>query len=265
MNVKNAWLFPVTQPQFPSLRLFCFPYAGGGAQAYCSWARVLPGYVNAWALQPPGRGSRLTEAPLRSIRDVALGALAAMRPLLDVPFALFGHSMGALVAFEVSRALRASGGPSPVHLLLSGTGAPDLPALSGPLHRLPEDTFIERLREYNGTPREVLEHRELMALLIPLLRADFEACETYECEAQPPLDTPITLFSGEDDTDTPPHYLEAWGRHTTRPLRTLRFPGDHFFWHTSSALFLSSLVGTLNGIAAGLSDHAQYRFPNCHV
>lgn len=126
------------------------------------------------------------------------------------------------------------------------------------MHQLPDDTFVEKLREYNGTPRDVLENRELMALLLPILRADFEACETYRCDEQSPLDMPLTLFGGEDDVDTPPHYFDAWRRHTKGPLTMFWFRGDHFFLHTASDRFLSTVVQVLNSIASSTSHERHW-------
>jgi surfactin synthase thioesterase subunit len=145
------------------------------------------------------------------------------------PFAFFGHSMGALIAFELTRKLRAVEGVLPVHLLVSASRAPQLSNTKPKIHNLGHDEFIKALRRFNGTPLEVLESEELMELMLPALRADFALCETYEYESGPPLDIPISVFGGSQDQDIGRDELVQWQDQTTGTF-TLRFlPGDHFF------------------------------------
>jgi medium-chain acyl-[acyl-carrier-protein] hydrolase len=177
----------------------------------------------------PGRGNRFTE-PALTRSDALVEQLASeLEPFLDVPFAFFGHSMGAMLAFELARRLRAGGGPLPEHLLVSGRRAPQRPRDKRELHSLPEDEFREELRSLNGTPDELLEHPELMELFSPILRADFELCETYAFHEDAPLDVPISAFGGLEDKDVSREDLTAWKEHTRGPFRLRMFPGGHFF------------------------------------
>jgi medium-chain acyl-[acyl-carrier-protein] hydrolase len=160
----------------------------------------------------------------------------AISPLLDKPFAFFGHSMGAMISFELTRALRRAGAPLPALLFVSGRGAPHLLDPYPQTYDLPEEEFIEELRSLNGSPREVLEHPELMKLMIPLLRADFAVCQTYVYSAEPPLDCPIIGLGGLDDHEVERHLLEPWSEHTTAAFKLRMLPGDHFFVHSNSEL-----------------------------
>jgi medium-chain acyl-[acyl-carrier-protein] hydrolase len=157
----------------------------------------------------------------------------ALSPYLNKPFAFFGHSMGALILIEFTRWLRRTGGPMPVHLFVSGRRAPQVPDDTRPSYDLPEPEFIERLRELNGTPHAVLDHPELMQLMVPLLRADFGVCETYQYEREPPFDIPMTVFGGRDDVEVSREKLEPWREHTASSFSLHIFPGDHFFVHSA--------------------------------
>jgi medium-chain acyl-[acyl-carrier-protein] hydrolase len=179
------------------------------------------------------------------VEEIA-GALA---PLLDMPFAFFGHSMGAMISFELARLLRARRALEPAHLFISGRRAPHLPPDEPPSYGLPEPEFIEKVRELNGTPREVLEHPELMQLLLPVLRADFEMVQTYEYEPGPPLDTPVSVFGGLLDGEVSREHLEAWRGHTRGPFRLRMLPGDHFFLHASQPGLLAALAQELAPLA----------------
>jgi medium-chain acyl-[acyl-carrier-protein] hydrolase len=211
------------------LRLYCLPYAGGSAGVFRSWCDQLPADVDVWGVEDPGHGSRISE-PLMDRID-ALAALIADAVAAEpaVPFALFGHSMGSLVAFEVCHALAARGATMPTLLVAAGHRGPQLPASGPPVHDTPDAEFVAHLRELGATPPEVLESAELTGLMLPILRNDFRACEMYGAPERPPLRTAIVVYGGLADEDADRDALLAW-RHATRSWFALRlFPGGHFF------------------------------------
>jgi medium-chain acyl-[acyl-carrier-protein] hydrolase len=224
------------------LRLFCFPYAGGSAAIYNKWFESLPPQVEVSPVQLPGRGSRIHEKPFTRMETLVAETVSALRPLFDKPFAFFGHSMGAAISFEVTRLLRREGSRLPVHLFISGNCAPQLRTEQTHTYNLPEAEFIEELRRLKGTPAEVLEHPELMKVVMPLLRADFELIETYVAADEPPLDVPMTVYGGMSDVDIPREALEAWGAQTTGPFTCRMLPGDHFYLTSNQRLLLLSLL-----------------------
>jgi medium-chain acyl-[acyl-carrier-protein] hydrolase len=192
-------------------------------------------------VQLPGREGRHAEPPIRSIACATDALSATLRPYLDLPFALFGHSMGAVLAYEVARRFLIETGREPNHLFVSGHRAPHLPMRKKPLHRLPDDEFVAGMRALNGTPAEVFEHPELIELLLPMLRADFELVETYGELAGPRLSCPVTAMGGDADLDVPPEDLAAWRTVTRGPFRSLLFGGDHFFVNTARVPLLETL------------------------
>jgi medium-chain acyl-[acyl-carrier-protein] hydrolase len=227
------------------VRLFCLPYSGAAANIYYPWAEMLPPSWEICPVQLPGHGTRMSE-PLADRIDPLVQALATgLSPFLDKPFALFGHSMGALLGFELARHLRRGGQPLPVHLFVSGHQAPQLPDRNPPLHALPEREFIEKLRELNGTPEEVLKHAELLQLLIPILRADFAVCETYVFGADAALECPISAYSGLGDGYVTREELESWREHTTNRFTIRMFPGDHFYLNTARPYLLQAVAREL--------------------
>lgn len=209
--------------------MFCFPYAGGGASAYRGWSSSLPVDIEVCPVQLPGRESRLREQPFTTLAPLVQALADELVPHFDLPFVFFGHSMGGLISFELARELRRRGAPFPVHLFVSGRRAPQLPAREEPIHDLPEPEFVERLRELNGTPEEVLQHAELMRLLTPILRADFAVNETYEFEPGEPLDIGISAFGGLGDEEITRDDVAGWKEHTKGRFRIRMLPGDHFF------------------------------------
>lgn len=193
-------------------------------------------------MQLPGRGHRLPAGPpLRQMQAMVEDTARGLRPLLDKPFALFGHSMGAVLAFELARLLRAERGPEPAHLFVSGHRAPQIADRTPPTYDLPEKEFFEELRRLNGTPREVLDHPELMEVVLPLLRADFEVIQTYAYREGEPLECPISAYGGLYDEDVTREDLQGWREQTTAPCAVRLFPGDHFFINTSRELVLQTL------------------------
>ena len=212
-----------------TLQLFCFPHAGATSHVFRSWARRLPPHVDLWGVHPPGRGQRIREQPFRRIEPL-VEALAASLPIdADRPFALFGHSIGALVAFETARCLRRTRGIAPRHLFASGYPAPHQPPRRQPLHDAPRDVLIRALERYEGIPPDLLTHAELMDLLLPAVRADFELSETYVYRQGDALPCGITCFGGHEDAEATPEELRGWAVHTTSSFELHILEGNHFF------------------------------------
>ena len=245
----DRWLAYRERNPRARLRMFCFPYAGGGASAYRGWAGALPADVEVCPVQLPGRESRLREAPFTRLEPLVTATADALVPHFDLPFVFFGHSMGGLIAFELTRELRRRGAPEPLHLFASGRRAPQVPDRDEPIHDLPEEQFVERLRELNGTPEEVLQHAELMRLLTPLLRADFSVNETYEFRPGEPLEAGISAFGGLGDAEVTKEDLEAWREHTRGRFRLRMMPGDHFFLHSARELVTDAVARDLAELA----------------
>lgn len=250
------WLSYVRPNPAARLRLFCFPYAGGSAGVYRNWAASLSPQVEVLPVQLPGRETRLREAAYSSVRLLVEALGPALLPLLDRPFAFFGHSMGALISFELVRWLRRAGAAEPVQLFVSARIAPQLPDPDPPTYNLPEAEFIEEVRRLNGTPDEVLRHEELLRLLLPLLRADFSICQTYQYEEEAPLSCPIRAYGGLKDLTVTRRMLEGWGAQTAGPFVLRMMPGDHFFLHTSQML-LQTLGHDLGLLADSLGTTAR--------
>ncbi|HKP77030.1 MAG TPA: alpha/beta fold hydrolase [Longimicrobiaceae bacterium] len=226
---NDPWVqFPRRNPG-ARLRLFCFPYAGGGASIYRSWPSLLPPEVEVVAVQPPGRENRLAEKPFADLRALVDTVAEVLPPYMDRPFVLFGHSNGGLAAFELARRLRAQGRAMPQRLIVSGRPAPQVEVDDPPVHNLPEDQFRTALRRFGGTPPEILEHEEIMSLVGPVLRADFALGETYHYLPEPPLDTPISAYAGQTDAEVPVAQVEAWREQTRGKFHLRLFPGGHFF------------------------------------
>lgn len=243
--VDSAWLSLRKSTSKARVRLFCFPYSGAGASIFSTWARELPDTVEVAPVQLPGRENRLSE-PLFTRLSPLIEALAeAILPHLHKPFAFFGHSLGALVSYELTRYLRRHHGIGPLHLYVSGHAAPQLPLQKPPIHHLPEVEFVEELRRFNGTPEEVLIHDELRQLILPILRADFAIYETYTYTAEPPLECPISVFAGLQDDHVDLEQIEAWGEQTNQPFSIHMLPGDHFFVNSSRSMLLQTLAGKL--------------------
>lgn len=231
-NTTSTW-FTVPQNDQAKIRLFCLPYAGGTSLIYRTWPKALDPSISVCTAHLPGRERRLMEKPYTSAQSLVEAAAEAITPYLDLPFAFFGHSMGALLSFELARQLRRLNKPMPKHLFLSGRTAAQLGVRERLTYNLPAKEFAEELRRLNGTPPAVLEHQELMDLMLPLIRADFEVCQTYQYTQEPPLDCPITAFGGLSDHDITREMVGAWREQTARAFRLCMMPGDHFFVHSA--------------------------------
>jgi surfactin synthase thioesterase subunit len=219
-------------------RIFCFPYAGAGASIFNNWDSVVPAGVEVCSIQLPGRETRQTETPFTRIFPLIDALSEVLDPYLELPYSIYGHSMGALLGFEMVRQYRRQERPLPVSLLLSGCRAPQLGDRHRPIHQLPEPEFMAKLRKIDGTPEDVLRNRELMDLMLPVLRADFAVCETYKYLPEPPLPCAIAAFGGTQDPRATRHELVAWREQTSSSFVLRMLPGNHFFVRNAPALFL---------------------------
>jgi len=251
-----AWLWrPRPNPQAAG-RLFCFPCAGRGASLFRGWAERVPAAIEVCAVQYPGREQRLREAPFTRMPDLVAGVAEALWPLLDRPYAVFGHSIGALVGFECARQLRRQGHPEPAHLMLGARRAAHVPERHEPIGHLPQTEFIAAIRErYDGIPAEVLRHPDLMDLLLPTLRADIQLLEGYTHAEEHPLGCAITCFGGREDREATLQDLEGWREHTTGAFAVRMFPGGHFFLQSAQA----DVMGTIRQILGGVIGEAMVR------
>jgi len=228
-----------------AMRLFCFHYGGGSAQIFHSWPRRLPPSVEMGAIQLPGRGHRLSEPHIKRMEPLSRIIAQELLPYLGKPFVFFGHSLGALLCFETARSLRRENRPQPVHLFVAATEAPHRRSQEEPLADLPKSELVEKLREFNGTPLEVLQNDELLNLMLPTVRADFELCETYEYYPESPLECPMTIYGGLEDHDVEVERLSAWSELTVGANEIRMFPGDHFYFYDSQAIFLQTFADDL--------------------
>jgi medium-chain acyl-[acyl-carrier-protein] hydrolase len=242
---QNPWFAYANLRPRARVRLFCLPSAGAGAIVYRHWADFLPAFIELCPVQLPGRGTRSCEPPIVSMNllvDVLNKEIAAY---CNKPFAFFGHSMGAVISFEVVHKLRSAGCREPVHLFLSGRQAPQIPRRGELTFNLSEADFVARLRRLKGMQESVFESRELLDFLLPLLRADFELVETYEYIPKPKLTCPITVFGGLSDQEVNAHDLQAWHNQSCGPFQMHMFAGDHFFLHYETKMLIHRIVEQL--------------------
>ena len=252
---KTPWLRVVKHNPFATLRLFCFSYAGAGANAYRAWSDAPFEHVEIAAVQLPGRETRMREEAFTAVTPLVETLVAELAPYLKgKPFLFFGHSMGALVSFELTRELRRRGLPLPRALFLSGRRGPDASAEDRDrvMHQMNDDDLIAELRAMNGTAADVMEHPELLDLLLPMLRADFSVCENWRYDHDAPLGVPIHVFGGTDDPGVSRAHLEAWSRQTEAAYTLEMFDGDHFYVNHSREQLLARVDTHLRAYAVAI-------------
>lgn len=246
----TPWLLRARPVDAPRVRLLCLPHAGGGASLFAAWAHELAPELDVCGVQLPGRETRIVEPPATRIDPLVEALADAVAPALTVPYAIFGHSMGATIGFELARALRRRGLPAPRHLFVAGRRAPHLPPPQPWRHTLPDAAFVAELRRLGGTPEAVFGDRELFELFAGLLRADFAALETHVHAPAPPLDCPLTVLRGDADAEVSADESAAWARHAAAGARVVVFPGGHFFPHQQRGAVLQELRAALADVPA---------------
>ncbi|MBF0286685.1 MAG: thioesterase [SAR324 cluster bacterium] len=246
MLKANSWIITPKPVPKAKLQLFCFPHAGGGVAFFSQWIKHLPTNVEVHLVLLPGRENRFKESPYTDINLLVHDLSEVISEFLNIPYAFYGHSMGGLISFELTRYLRRCQQLCPSHLFISAHRAPQIPARFAPLHKLSPADFLETLRLLEGTPDQILGNREMMELMYPTLQSDLQMCETYQYSPEPPLQCPISTYGGVDDPRVSSQDLEEWGIQTYSDFQSNILAGGHFFIQDSQKLFLEMLSQELN-------------------
>ncbi len=247
---RSPWLPPEPGRAEAPLRLYCLPHAGAGPLAFLGWERALAPEIDPVPLCPPGRERRYWDPPYCALPPYVAALADVLREDADRPYALFGHSVGALVAFELARALRATGAPDPVHLFVSGRIAPQLADPRPALHTLPDDALVRELVRFGGLPENALRSPEILDLVLPVLRADLAVNETYRHVPQPPLEIPVTVFGGAADPKVERDELWAWQEQAAGFFEVVQFEGGHFFTRDRREDLLAAIAARLVAVRA---------------
>ncbi len=228
--MTGSWLQRLTRDSDVTTRLVCFPHAGGTPANFRAWPQALTAGTELLSAHYPGHGSRLSETPVDRIPTMAQSVMDALLERPALPTIFFGHSMGGLVAFEVARRLTLAALPTPARLFVSGHAPPHRPPANEPFSHLPDLDFLRVLDErFAAVPPELLQYPDLLALLLPALRADVAAVEAYRPAKHAVLACPLSAFGGTDDATATPDDLEAWGELTRGPFDVRLFAGGHFY------------------------------------
>ena len=239
----EKWLSARERVDGARMRLFCLPHAGSGATAYQSWRREMPSSVELCAVKLPGRETRMSESSYTDCIELVEVMADALISECDIPYAIFGHSMGAVIAYEFAQSLVRRGAPAPVCLFVSGRVAAHLRLPAQPVHALPLQVFLSELESrYGGLPKELLQDQEMLDFYLPILRSDLQLIETYRYGDKPPLKCPIVVSGGIDDRSIWLEGLEGWKQHTNGSFTLHRYEGGHFYLAGESKASVISMV-----------------------
>ncbi len=255
---SGAWLVSTHPLRKGVLNLICLPFSGGTAQYFAHWDALFGQQVNIIAVQLPGRANRYREPPCTNMAELVAELAVQLKDTIQQPYALFGHSLGSLIAFELALYLQNTGQAMPLHVFASGYSAPCSPwpeTRTRPrnMHLLDDAQLVAQLQKLNGTPQEILNDKDLLPIYLPALRADFEILDTWTPGLDCKLNTPITAFGGTDDVASfPKAQIKAWENHTTRQFSFYMLQGDHFFIRSSEPLLRQIMLDKLGLIDDGL-------------
>jgi medium-chain acyl-[acyl-carrier-protein] hydrolase len=245
------WLAAKHRHNQTCLRLFCFPYAGGGASIYRQWQTQMIDGIDVCPVQLPGREGRIEEPPCSDMRRLIKEMAYHLKAFFTAPFALFGHSMGGMIAYELARYLSNGPGAFPVHLFISASFPPHMLKQQSLVHRLPEAEFADMMERRGGMPKPILQNEEFRKLVLPILRADFALVENASHDNHGTLDIPFTVLSGDEDSSLSPETIDGWRGYTQGQFTRKLVPGDHFFINSAR----SAVIKTIN---ATLSQYCQF-------
>ena len=251
----DKWKKVLNPSTSKKVSLFCFPYAGGGGHIYYNWHHYCSTDLEIQCIQLPGRGVRINESPIDNVRELIKVIYAELDFNWSQPYAFFGHSMGALISYELAVYIYEQEKKLPQGLFLSARVPPHLANKKENVHLLSDQDFIQELKRLNGTPEEALNNEELLQLMLPTIRADFAICETYQYEKRTPLPTPLTVFGGKEDSEVSPSQLAEWDQYTSEKFQQLNYDGGHFFLHQ----YEGDIIQT---IEKQLSNHSKRRDSN---
>ncbi len=250
-HISTSWLVCPNQNSAARLRLFCFPCAGGMISAYTRWAKLLPSDIEVHVVHLPGRGKRFEEPLFLRLTDLLPVLAEAMMPYLDIPFAFLGHSMGAVLCFELARYLRKEKANFPLHLICCSCPAPQTPIATPHIHTLDQKEFLAELNlRYNAIPSHIQNDPDILGLFLPSLRGDFTILENYEYTPDLPLNCPISVYSGLQDKAISDSDLAGWCDQTSKDFELIMFKGDHFFLHNPSQALVDRLTHTLKNLSS---------------
>ncbi|MFD3702133.1 thioesterase II family protein [Nocardia sp. NPDC058658] len=263
-GMNTPWLRCRAPRSAPRVRLVCFPHAGGAASFFKTWHEELPVDIEVSAVQYPGREDRLVDPHIDRMSQLVHLVAAALVPFLDRPLALFGHSMGAAVAYEVARSLEranATSGAEPlVRLIVSGRHAPS-ELVIGDVHLRSDDAVVDELVRLGGTDGELLRLPDVASVFLPAIRGDFRLAETYRHAAGSPLACPVTAVIGTEDAEVTAAQAERWGEHTTGEFDLVQLPGDHFYLRDQQQVLLERIRRRL----AATATSSPSRNPVSHM
>ena len=244
----NSWFFCNKPKPGAAMRLFCFPFSGGGASVYRTWSDAMSEEVEVCSVQLPGRESRYSEARETDIATLVENIVNAFESYQDKPFAFFGYSLGALLAFEVSRELRRKSMDTPSHLFVAAMRAPHTPSVHPPLSSLPDEEFLNKIDYYYQPQDEAWNNPDLRELFLPILKDDIALSDGYAYQDEKPLHCPIDVFAGEDDRGAPTALTQRWSEQTCNAMNYHVFKGGHFFINDSLGEIQSLVKNTLKNI-----------------
>ncbi|MEV5376757.1 putative thioesterase [Streptosporangium nondiastaticum] len=251
---RRKWIqYPRPNPD-ASLRLVCLPYSGGRASVFRGLAAELPGDVEVCAVELPGHGRRLAEAPMTRLGPLVGQVTDVIADWIRRPFVLLGYSVGALIGFETAHELARRGLPGPEALFAAAARAPHLRSARPPLHQLSRAGLIEGLHRLAGRHNDLLDNEELVDVMLPVVRADLGLDETYDHKPGRPLGCPVAAFGGSEDWTVPRPALEAWREHTTGGFSATTLPGGHFFLDSSPGLFAEALTAGIRRLGDGRKE-----------
>lgn len=252
-----SWVTSPRQDKEVKLRMFCFPFAGGVSSYFNGWKNKVPIGVDLCPVMLPGREKLIRQPPITDINELCNLLVNELGSFLNVPYVFFGHSMGALISYELARTLREQSYRLPLHLFLSAFPAPGVIARPDPIHDLDDSAFKEAIASFNGTPREVLEDDALMSVILPYLRADFKMIETYIYRHLTPLPIPFSVYGGDRDYISRADLLK-WKFHTSSSCQMHTFSGGHFYLSDSAAMH-KVMDGELMRLITQVDQHNELK------